>query len=311
VTSVELLDGIRRVTLPLPTRPGHVHAYLLPGADGWTVVDTGLGLPGAADDWRAALAQAGGAVARIVITHFHPDHVGAAADLAALTGAPVHEGALDAAQSRRVWGSADWAERIAAWFVRNGVPDALAADLVEQGRLYAPLIRPAGRTTDLADELAGWRVVETPGHADGHVCLLRDGVLVAGDHVLPGISPAIGLYPESRPDPLGDYLSSLELVERLAPHTLLPGHGDVVRDPAGRARELRAHHDERLAATRALLGDDLRTGHAVSLGLFGADLAPAARRFAVAETLAHLEHLVATGRARRADVGGTVRYGAA
>jgi glyoxylase-like metal-dependent hydrolase (beta-lactamase superfamily II) len=84
----ELPGGIRRVTLPLPNRPGHVHAYVLPGDDGWTVVDTGLGLPDARERWAAELATLDGApVRRIVVTHFHPDHVGAAADLAELTGA--------------------------------------------------------------------------------------------------------------------------------------------------------------------------------------------------------------------------------
>ena len=89
----ELAGGIRRVTLPLPTRPGHVHAYLLPGDDGWTLVDTGLGLPDARERWAAELDGLPGPVARIFVTHFHPDHVGAAADLAELTGAPVLQGA--------------------------------------------------------------------------------------------------------------------------------------------------------------------------------------------------------------------------
>ena len=69
------------MTLPLPMRPGHVHAYLLDGADGWTVVDTGVGIPEASELWREELERAGGRVARVFVTHFHPDHVGAAADL--------------------------------------------------------------------------------------------------------------------------------------------------------------------------------------------------------------------------------------
>ena len=79
---MELPGGIRRITCELPTRPGHVHTYLLPGDDGWTLVDTGLGLPDAAERWAAELAGVPGEVTRIVITHFHPDHVGAAADVA-------------------------------------------------------------------------------------------------------------------------------------------------------------------------------------------------------------------------------------
>ena len=91
----ELAEGIRRVTLPLPARPGHVHAYLLPGEEGWTVVDTGLGLPDARERWAAELDGLPGRVQRIVVTHFHPDHLGATLDVVELTGAPVSQGRLD------------------------------------------------------------------------------------------------------------------------------------------------------------------------------------------------------------------------
>ena len=137
----ELPGGIRRVTLPLPTRPGHVHAYLIPGEDGWTIVDCGLGLPDAAARWRAELAQIAGPVARIVITHFHPDHVGAAADIASLTGAPVVQGRVDYEQCALVWGGEDWSDVLVEWFARHGVPAAETDELVEQGSLYRPFVR--------------------------------------------------------------------------------------------------------------------------------------------------------------------------
>ena len=203
-TSIEhVFDGVARVTLPLPTAPGHVHCYLLEGDDGWSVVDTGLGLPDAAERWRALLGEAGAAVARVVVTHFHPDHLGAARDLAELTGAPVLQSEADLEQTSRVWASPDWPERLAEWFERHGMPPESARTVVDQGRLYAPFIRYADSAEPLGDEVGGWRVVATPGHADGHVCLLRDGVLVAGDHLLAAISPAIGFYPDGAPDPLG------------------------------------------------------------------------------------------------------------
>ncbi len=137
----ELQGGIRRVTLPLPTRPGHVHSYVLPGEDGWTVVDTGLGLPDARERWAAELDQLPGPVRRIVVTHFHPDHVGAAADLAELTGAPVAQGRLDYAQCDLVWSSDDWADVLVDWFRLHGVPDDVMLELIEQGAQYRPFIR--------------------------------------------------------------------------------------------------------------------------------------------------------------------------
>jgi glyoxylase-like metal-dependent hydrolase (beta-lactamase superfamily II) len=141
--------------------------------------------------------------------------------------------------------------------------------------------------------------------------LLRDGVLLAADHLLDRISPTVGLWPSSRPDPLGDYLGALEATIALEPRLALPGHGELLHDPVRRARELIEHHRERLAATRAALGDEPRSAYAVSFPLFGDDLKPAARRFAVAETLSHLERLVLEGGARRQEDDRGVAYTAA
>lgn len=306
----ELAGGIRRVTLPLPSRPGHVHAYLLPGEDGWTIVDSGLGLPDAAGRWGAELAGLEGRVGRIVITHFHPDHVGAAADLAALTGAPVAQGRLDYEQCALVWGGEDWGDVLVEWFHGHGVPADVTDELIAQGVLYRQLVRfqqgPA--LLDPGDLVDGWEVVPAPGHADGQLMLLRKGVLLAADHLLGRISPTVGLWPSSRPDPLGDFLGALEATIALEPVLALPGHGDLLTDPVGRARELLAHHRERLAATAAALGDEPRSAYAVSFPLFGDDLKPAARRFAVAETLSHLERLVREGAARRQETDRHVTY---
>jgi glyoxylase-like metal-dependent hydrolase (beta-lactamase superfamily II) len=306
----ELPGGIRRVTTPLPTRPGYVHTYLLPGADGWTLVDTGIGLPDARERWTTELAELGGPVARIFVTHFHPDHVGAAADLAEVTGAPVHQGGLDYAQCELVWGNPNWPHRLAEWFHRHGVPEHVTEELVGQGDLYRPFIRyqPDPVIVEAGDVIDGWELVAAPGHADGQLVLFRDGVLVAADHVLDPISPTVGLWPASRPDPLGDYLEALERTVELAPRLAFPGHGEPIEDPVGRALALIEHHRDRLDVTQASLTDEPQTGYAVSYPLFGADLKPAARRFAVAETLSHLERLVHEGRAVRGEADGVVTY---
>jgi glyoxylase-like metal-dependent hydrolase (beta-lactamase superfamily II) len=305
---MELPFGIRRITTPLPTRPGHVHSYLLPGGDGWTLVDTGMGLPNAQEVWAAALD--GAEVVRILVTHFHPDHVGAAADVAELTGAPVYQGELDYSQCVRVWGDSNWAERIADWFLRHGVPPAMTRALIDSGDLYRQFIRFQREPVIVAegDRLDGWELVAAPGHADGQLCLINDGVLVSADHLLGRISPSVGLWPESRPDPLGDYLGALRRTIELAPTIALPGHGDPITDPVARAHELLEHHRERLDFTEAALTEHPRTGYEVSFDLFGAELNPASRRFAVAETLSHLERLVLEERAERREDVGSVAY---
>jgi glyoxylase-like metal-dependent hydrolase (beta-lactamase superfamily II) len=307
---VEISAGVSRITFPMPMSPGHVHGYLLPVDDGYVLVDTGLGLPDLAERWQELLPALGRPIAAIVITHFHPDHVGGTADVARLTGAPVYQGALDFEQCEKVWGSDDWAPRIAEWFHVHGASPEETAELLEAGSVYRPFVRFM-RDPQLVrdgDEIAGWRVGEFPGHADGHICLSKDGLMIAGDHLLPRITPAVGLYPESRPDPLGDYVASLERVAEQAPRLALPGHGEPIEDPRARAHEIVRHHRDRLDETVAALGPEPRSGYELSYALFPDDRGPSQRRFAVAETLSHVERLVVEGRAVRSRDDGWVTY---
>src|SRR4026209_2365803 len=233
----ELGDGILRITLPLPTRPGHVHAYLLPGDDGWALVGTAMGLPDAKASWALELAQAGGTVATVFVTHFHPDHVGAAADLHELTGVPVVQGTLDYAQCELVWGNPAWSERLIDWFELHGAPDDVTEELVGQSSVYRPFIRYQRDPilVEAGEHVDGWELIAAPGHADVPLCFVRDGVLVAADHLLGRITPTVGLWPASRPDPLGDYLAALDRTIDLAAEGALPRHRDPGRRPARRA----------------------------------------------------------------------------
>jgi glyoxylase-like metal-dependent hydrolase (beta-lactamase superfamily II) len=304
-----LAGGIIRVTLPMPSKPGHVHSYLLPGTDGWTLVDTGLGLPDAKKHWAATLEHVDPPVARIFVTHFHPDHVGAAADLVELTGAPVYEGRLDFEQCERSWHSATRQDVMWTWLRRNGVPDT-EEEIRAFGELYQRMTRyaPDPVLVQAGDSVDGWELVAAPGHADGQLMLLKNEILVAGDHLLPRISPAIGLWPDSSADPLGDYLTALEQVSWLGARVALPGHGDPIDDPPGRAAELIAHHRERLDVLASALEDEPRTAYELSFALFGAELTPPGRRFAVTETASHLERLVHEQRAERDEAGGRIVY---
>jgi glyoxylase-like metal-dependent hydrolase (beta-lactamase superfamily II) len=311
---LELDGGIRRVTFALPLGIDHVHCYFLPASDGgWTVVDTGLGLPDAGERWARVLDEAGGSVERIVITHFHPDHVGAAADVAALTGAPVLQGADDYEQSLRTWGERRNAELMPAYLRAHGAPESEVDAFRTDAQGFARFVRFVRDPEPLepGDVVDGWEVLHLPGHADGHRALLRDGVLVAGDTLLGSITPNVGLYPESRPNPLADYLQSLTTIVALAPRIALPGHHEPLDDPAGRALELITHHGERLEETLDALGRRPQSAYEVSLSLFPEPLPSALRRFALAETRAHLEYLVEEDEVQRIDEDERVTYAAA
>jgi glyoxylase-like metal-dependent hydrolase (beta-lactamase superfamily II) len=117
------------------------------------------------------------------------------------------------------------------------------------------------------------------------------------------------LWPASRPDPLADFLAALDRTIALGPRVAYSGHGEVITDPAGRARELQEHHRVRLEEAEVALDTErAKTGYELSLELFGDDLKPASRRFAVAETLSHVERLVNQGAARRHEDDGAVTY---
>jgi glyoxylase-like metal-dependent hydrolase (beta-lactamase superfamily II) len=311
---LELDGGVRRVTFALPLGIDHVHCYLLPASDGgWTLVDTGLGLPDAAQRWRQELAELDAPVSRIVVTHFHPDHVGAAADVASITGAVVYQGRDDYEQCVRTWGDLRDDERMPQYLRVHGAPESEVESFRQDAGGFLQLVRFAHDPEPLepGEEIDGWQVFHLPGHADGHRALLRDGVLVAGDTLLASITPNVGLYPDSRPDPLGDYLHSLERIAELAPRLVLPGHFDPIEEPAARARELIAHHDERLEQTAAALHGRPQSAYEVSLTIFPEPLSSVLRRFALAETRAHLEYLVRRNAALRLDGPKRVSYAAA
>jgi glyoxylase-like metal-dependent hydrolase (beta-lactamase superfamily II) len=299
---VEVEKGLCRVTFSLPLGIDHVHCYLLRSSNGgWILVDTGLGSRDPEKRWRPVLDGLDAPIEAIVITHMHPDHVGGARDVAELTGAPLFQGREDHAQCAQAWGRRDPARWVEYW-VSHGMPAATVEGIVaESARLVDAVhwVERPDRLLEAGDDVDGWRVEVLRGHADGHIVLVRDGVMVAGDTILMGITPAIGLYPDSRPDPLGDYLASLRRIEELALRVAYAGHKDPVPEPGVRAREIAAHHAERLARTEAALDGSPLSAYDVSLSLFRDELSSTLRRFATAEALAHLERLVLEGRALR------------
>ena len=309
----EVADGIWRATFALPLGIDHVHCYLLRSrTGGWTIVDTGLGLPEAADRWRRVLDRLGGLVERILVTHFHPDHVGAAEPLKELTGAPVHQGEVDYAQCLRAWGPGRSPQRFMEYMRQHGMPEDHVESMSSDGDRLASWVRYAPDPGPLVpgQDIDGWEILHLPGHADGHLAFLRDGVLIAGDALLATISPNVGLYHDAHPDPLGDYLESLARISQVAPRVAFAGHGPAIEDPPGRARELIAHHGERLDETLAALDGSPRTAYDVSLVLFPDPLPRGLRRFALAETRAHLEYLALRDRASRVADGGLTAYAA-
>jgi glyoxylase-like metal-dependent hydrolase (beta-lactamase superfamily II) len=232
--------------------------------DGLAVVDTGLHTrhgEQALRDGLAALGRHPRDVRDVFVTHLHPDHIGMAG-LLEVAGARVHLHAPEAEAARRLWfAGRERVDDAVRWFRANGMPepvlDGMAEAWLGAGERVDRIARiheePDG--ADLA--LAGrrFRLIWTPGHTDYHAVLYdaAERILVAGDHVLPRITPNVGLYPSSRDDPLADFLASLRRVATLDVRLVLPAHGDPFDDLPGRVEALLAHHRARLEAVREAL----------------------------------------------------------
>jgi glyoxylase-like metal-dependent hydrolase (beta-lactamase superfamily II) len=296
---------VHRVTHVLPWALDHVHCYAIEDPEGWTLIDAGLGTPETERGWRDALDQLGQPkVRRVVITHFHADHIGASSTLVALSGAEeVVQGTDDLASADRAFGPRRGQPESADYLRGLGMPREMVAAWLDSPFLTDIQLATPTRLVEEGDEveIAGvpLRVLVMSGHADGHIVLHdeRDGRLFGGDVLLQRITPNVGVWEDSRPDPLGDYLETLARLEALRPRIVYPGHRDLIEDAVGRAAETRAHHEARLDATEAALRAGAETPFEVSMRLWGAHLGMHEQRFALAEALAHLVRLGAVGRA--------------
>lgn len=303
-----VVDGLHVIALPLPMRVAPVNCYLGRRSDGSVIIiDTGLAAS-AIEAWTHALAciDAGPEdVSAIFVTHFHPDHIGASRPLSELTGAPVLATATTAEQSPGTWGheAAESMRRINEHLMRHGMPGPRVGQLVhETGRIHHAvqvvdryLVLDEGDQLDFAG--GSWRVLLTPGHADGHACLFdeRRGLLIGGDHLLEHISPAVGRFPGHSSDPLASYLSSLARVRDLPIHLVLPGHGEPFEHAAARCRWLERHHHVRAESCTSAIAMTGSTAWEVSQVVFGQFEDPGSERFATTETLAHLSWLEGRG----------------
>lgn len=304
----QIAPDIYQLRLPLPFALRIVNVYLLRGDEGWTVVDTGLHTPDGEQVWREALDALGirpGQIEQIVLTHVHPDHYGMAGWLQAWSGdgiaPPVRLSARERELADRWWlNPPDRLTAIRGLFRQCGLDGEGLEHAMSAFGAMRPLTAPQPDRLEIIEygspiRLGGreFMALHTPGHADGHLIFYdaADRLLLCGDHVLMTITPNIGLWPDSEPDPLARYLGTLGWLGELDVRLALPGHRRLIEDWGGRLDELKAHHAERLQHALDGVNGGV-TVYEVSRHLFEMDaFTPHEVRFALAETLAHLEYL--------------------
>ena len=315
--------GLLWLRLPLPFRLNHVNVYLLEDAEGWTVVDTGVDDAATRALWESLLRDVlgGKPVTRVIVTHFHPDHIGAAAFLCERTGATLVMGETEylTARLHTLAGGAEVAAE-APFYRRHGLDQdqlAFMAKRLDRYRHIVPRVPRQFVPLRAGDVVTiGGRRFEVfcfGGHSPAQMLLhaAADGILLAADHILPQISPNVSVA-EDRPDddPLGLYLASFgEIRRRIAEDVLvLPGHRLPFRGLHARTRDLAAHHADRCD----LIVETCRMGPTSVADLvptlFPMQLDVHQFWFAFSEALAHVNYLAGQGRLTRAGDADSVRW---
>lgn len=312
--AVEVAEGILWLRLPLPMALDHVNVYALADSDGWTLIDTGMNSRKSREIWTAALAGplAGKPVARVLLTHHHPDHVG-------LVGWFQDRGAA-LLTTRTAWLYArmltlDVQDRPSAqsmhFYTRAGMPaEMLAKRATERPFNFADVVAPMPLGFTRVDEgqtltLAGrrWRVRLGQGHAPDHITLWseEDALVIGGDQLLPSISPNIGVYPtEPEADPLTEWL---EATARFLPHArddqlVLPGHKLPFTGLPFRLQQMAENHHEALARLRAHLRSP-QTAAGCFPALYKRPIGEGEYGLALVEAVAHLNCLLRRGQVCR------------
>lgn len=324
----QVAPGVHRMPLPLPMDGlKAVNVYVLETDDGLTLIDGGWAIPESRLLFEEGLANLGYRICDIrsfLVTHMHRDHYTQARAVGSMVGAPVVLGIGEKPTFDLMSGETPLTEDPILTRLRLCGAESLA----EQWRRLMPAERPPMDTygppdqwltedTEIAVGRRRLQALSTPGHTQGHYVFAdrAAGLLFAGDHVLPRITPSIGFEPAFVQQPLGDFLDSLAKVRALPDLRLLPAHGPVTSSTHFRIDELLEHHRVRLDQCAASVFAGRRTAWAVaadvpwtSRGKTRDELGPFDVVLAAFETLAHLELLVAQGRLGRGEAAGVVEF---
>jgi glyoxylase-like metal-dependent hydrolase (beta-lactamase superfamily II) len=305
-----VLPGIWRLRLPLPW-PGvpHCNAWAIASGDGVVLVDTGAHEPGSMGHLERALEHVGLRVEHVrlvVCTHAHADHCGEAATIAERAGCEVWLHPDHEHYTRSLEDPEQALLRRAEVARQSGVPEEGVRRWLEQRRAQGTgqagvlrsdrdLVPGVTVVTDLGD----WEVIETPGHAPSHVCLYQPErrLLISGDHLLGRIS----LYFDVgwTPDPVGEFLASLERLEGIDARLALAGHGRPFNDVAAHIEGNRALVASRLDRVRELLAEAPMTAWDLGARLYGELFVPATATWLLSKSLAWLTHLERLGAVQR------------
>jgi len=312
----KILPGIYQLQLPLPympgSSPGYVNAYLIEGDNEYLLIDTGWDTEQTFNSLKKQLVEIGADfkdISQITVTHIHPDHYGLAGRLKQLSQAKIalHHLEKNLIASRYI-NMSESLQQIKKWLHINGVPDDELPTLQTASLGMAKFVNSippditlyGGETISIGS--FSFRTEWTPGHSPGHICLYEptQKILFSGDHILPTITPNVGLHPQSNSNPVNDYISSLTMLKELDVNLILPGHERPFTGLQPRIEELIQHHKQRNSEILKTIKTEPKTAYQISVGITWMsdidgvgwqNLAPWDKRMAILEILAHLESM--------------------
>lgn len=319
--ALSVAEGVWWVRMPLPFALDHINLWLLEDGDGWTIVDTGYGTEATWTLWQRHFdgVMAGRRVTNVIVTHYHPDHIGSADWLVKRTEAPFWMTASEFLSAHAAHDDTAGFDRPTGidFFARNGLDVSRFPEKMRTGNRYrigVPGIPRQFRRLMDGDRVTvgghDWQVITVFGHAPEHAALwcASRNVLISGDQVLPRITTNVGVWgnqPEA--NPLALFLSSLGKLSAVnADALVLPSHDRVFVGVHERIAELHDHHERRLERLLEGCAEPITAHDAIPL-LFKRKLDDHQLMFAMGESIAHLHYLQYAGRLRRIEDAAGVR----
>ena len=313
----EILPGIHWLKLPITLENAsvkHINVYLIKSDNGYLLVDTGWNTDDSFATFKGYLMQNGiefQDIKQIVVSHIHPDHYGMAGRIKKLSGAEImmHHIEQDFINPRYIEMN-DLLNQTAEQLVTNGAPQkemVMLRDASLNVEQYIVPVMPDRLLHDGDTITTGafkFRVIWTPGHSSGHICLYEPEkkILFSGDHILPRITPNVGVHPQSIENPLGRYIESLKEIRKLDIKLTLPGHDEPFKNLKERIDENIKHHHQRNEEILETIASGGKTAYQIAKELTWGkksglkDLPPFHARIAVFETMAHLEMMTTASR---------------
>ncbi|WP_432474712.1 MBL fold metallo-hydrolase [Amphritea sp. HPY] len=314
----EVAPGVLWLRMPLPFDLDHMNLYLLDDIDGWVVVDCGLGNTDSQDVWERVATEFlnGKPIKKVIVTHAHIDHIGAAGWLCRRWNVPlwITAGELQTGQEY-FHASEDSVAQLRAeksrFLHRMGMSSEQSAGVVDLSSSIATLVQPLpvdqyeiqdGMKLEIGNRQ--WRVIVSEGHSVAHASLYCEalGVLISGDQVLPRISSNVSVRVDNpEGNPLLSWLHSLERMKELPEQTLvLPAHEYPFHGLRQRLSELDLEHRDMLTRIEQACTEPQTVMQLVAV-IYRRKLSLFDQLLAGGECLAHLHYLLAEQRIRREE----------